>query len=178
MSDLSLGGGTLPEGWSHANPIYIGGEYKTGGFVWTGKHPATADDLSAIAKFGAPDQGTVSGLYSWDYHRFDELMAYLQGRPPTNRMGGIGSQNYENQLVGESDGALFRKESDGPMWYTNSEKKLVYGIPPMAGCYHKKYVGDGYYDNVEGVEQGSKADAILGRGEFYWDEARRLYDVR
>jgi hypothetical protein len=64
------------------------------------------------------------------------------------------------------------------MWYTDASGTLVYGIPPMAGCYHKKYVGDGYYDNVEGVEQGSAADQILGRGEFYWDATRRLYDVR
>lgn len=184
MSDLSLGGGGLPPGWGYPSPIYVNGEYVSGGMIWMGKKAATEADIEALrqAVDGAAvtiDDGTLVGIYNWRWHTFAEEVALLQGRPPTSRMGGLGSQNYENQHVGESKGALFRKESDGPMWYTDTKGNLVYGIPrENAGCYHQKYVGDGYYDMVEGVEQGSPADKILGKGEFYWDEKRRLYDVK
>lgn len=184
MSDLSLGGGGIPANWSYPSPIYIDGSYQSDGMIWTGKKAATEADIEALKNSDAGpnvkiDERSLSGIYSWRWRTFAEEVMFLRGTPPTSRMGGLGSQNYENQLVGESQGALFRKESDGPMWYTDSKGNLVYAVPPKnAGCYHRKYVGDGYYDAVEGVEQGSPADKILGKGEFYWDEQRRLYDVK
>jgi len=182
MSELTTGG-SLPPNWGYPSPVYVGGEYRTDGMIWMGKERATEADIEALNEaVGATagvDDGTLVGIYSPLWITFADKVAFLQGNPPTSRMGGLGSQNYENQLVGESDGALFRKPTDGDMWYTTTEGNLVYGIPPdNAGCYHNVYVGDGYYDPTEGVAQGSAADKILGRGEFYWDEKRRLYDVK
>jgi len=180
---LSSGGGYLPPGWGYPSPIYVDGQYLDDGMIWMDKVAATEADIAALnAAVGTVakiDQGTLVGIYNAFWMTFADKVGFLTGRPPVSRMGGLGSQNYENQLVGESKGALFRKESDGPMWYTDTKGNLVHGIPAAnAGCYHNKYVGDGYYDIVEGVEQGSPADVILGSGEFYWDETRRLYDVR
>ena len=184
MSDLSTGGGGVPPNWGIPSPVYVGGSYKIGGMIWMGKEHATEADIAALQESQGDDdveidQGTLVGIYHWSWMSFSDKVAFLQGNPKPSRMGGLGSDAYERQLVGEGDGAIFRKESDGDMWYTTTGGELVYGIPPEnAGCYHNVYVGDGYYDPTEGVEQGSKADEILGKGEFYWDEKRRLYDVK
>ena len=182
MSELGGVGGQLPPNWGYPSPIYVDGKYQSDGMLWLGKEKATEADIQALkAELGEDveiDEGTLCGTYTWHWIQFSDKVALLQGTQP-KRMGGLGSQVYEYQLVGGGDGCTFRKESEGDMWYINTAGDLVYGIPPdNAGAYYKKYVGDGYYDNVEGVEQGSAADDALGRGEFYWDEKRRLYDVK
>lgn len=181
MSDLSLGGGGFPPNWGQPSPVYVYGEYRTDGLIWLGTGPATSADIEALydVKPGAAiDSGTLVGTYAWDWISFSEKVILLQGGTP-RRMGGIGSQVYEYQHVGGGDGVTFRKESEGKMWYINKAGDLVNGIPPdNAGAYHWVDVGGGYRDAHEGVEQGSAADQILGRGEFFWDESRRLYDVR
>ena len=181
MSDLQ-NGQTVPEGWGYPSPVYVNGEYRTGGMIWLGKEKATEADIQALkASLGEDvfiDQGTLCGTYTWHWIQFSDKVALLQGIQPS-RMGGLGSHVYEYQHVGGGDGCTFRKESEGDMWYTNTAGDLVYSIPPdNAGAYYWVDMGDNYRDAHEGVEQGSAADDALGRGEFYWDEARRLYNVR
>ena len=172
MSDLSLGGGGELT-WSYPSPVYISGEYRLGGMVWMGKQEATVEDIEAMRNYYGPDaevdKTSLCGLWCW---RWSSLFTrHSTGQPA----GGIGSQTYELQHVGDGAGALFAKDD---IWYTTCLGEFVKGVPPEAGCYHLKYVGDGYHDAYEGPEVGSPADLIRGNGEFYWDDERKLYDVK
>lgn len=172
MSDLGLGG-VGPDNWSNPSPVYINGGYVTGGMVWIGKQAVTIDDIRALqdayGKNVKIDMGSLVGLYDWSWTSL--FTRHSTGQP----MGGVGSTAYENQHVGESQGAVFAKKA---IWYTDCSGELVKGIPPEAGCYHLVMVGGGYMDAYEGPEKGSPADKVRGSGEFYWDEERKLYDVR
>lgn len=172
MSDLGLGG-TFPDNWSHPRSVYVNGQYLDDGFIWVGKNPVTVADVVALADAVGDkvkiDWRSLVGLYNRSWSTlFNKL---TPGATPT---GGEGSQAYENQLVGESQGVIFTKS---PIWYYDSDGKMVTGIPGNAGEYHKKYVA-GYEDIIEGPEPGSVAATMLGDGEYYWDAERALYDIR
>ena len=172
MSDLTTGGNGV-EDWAYPNKVYIDGSYVTNGMEWTGNEAATIADVKALqSAFGDDveiDKGTLVGLYDW---RWTSLWSRNSTGQP---IGGVGSTAYENQHVGESQGASFSKKD---MWYTTCAGQLVYGMPPEAGCYHWVYAGGGYKDAHQGPEKGSPADKARGDGEFYWDDERKLYDVR
>lgn len=165
---LTTGEGFVPDGWS-----YPAG--KDGGMVWIGKEPATMSDYEAL-KQGLGDNVQVDmrsivGLYNIRW-----TSAWNQQNPNAIPMGGEGSVAYELKLVGEvGNGVQFTKD---PIWYYDSDGNLVKGIPPECGAYHQKYVGDGYYDNFEGPEPGSIAAKMHRGGEYYWDDVRKLYDVK
>ena len=171
MSDLTTGS-SLSD-WSHPSPVYINGEYVTGGMVWMGKELVTLDDIQLLKKEMGDnvkvDRGSLVGLYHWAWTSL--FTRYSSGQPA----GGVGSEPYELQHVGEGQGAQFTKE---PIWYTTCSGELVKGVPPEAGCYHMVSVGGGYMDAVEGPEEGSPADGVRGGGTFYWDNERKLYDVK
>ena len=173
MSGYNYRQGVVPPGWSVPSPVFINGEYVDGGMVWMGKQEATQEDVAAVQESLGDtvpiDRSSLCGLWCWRWSSF--YTRHTTGTPA----GGVGSVTYENQLVGDSHGVSFAKE---PIWYTNCDGVLVKGIPPEAGAYHEVYLGDDYYDLVEGVEPGSIADEIRGNGEFYWDDNRKLYDVR
>ena len=171
MSDLSLGGGISK--WSQPSPVYINGEYVTGGMVWMGNQRVTLDDIQLLKnEMGDSvkiDRGSLVGLYHWAWTSL--WTRYSSGQSA----GGVGSEPYELQHVGEGQGAQFTKE---PIWYVDCSGEFVNGIPPEAGCYHMVMVGGGYMDAVEGPEPGSPADKARGNGTFYWDDERKLYDVK
>ena len=50
MSDLTLGGGTLADGWGFPSPLfnYETMVYETKGMVWMKNEPATKDDVEAL----------------------------------------------------------------------------------------------------------------------------------
>ena len=170
MSDLTLGGNGLD--WGAPAPVYMDGRYQTGGLIWLGTRAATEADKQAARDYYKRqnilfDEGTLVGTYHWAWNDF----AWRHGA--AKKLGGIGSEVYEMQKVGQ--GVQFTSNA---IWYTNSDNKLVKGIPPQAGAYHYVDVGGGYRDAHEGPEPGSPADVYRGSGEFYWDEDQYLYDVR
>ena len=175
MSDLGLGGGTLPPNWGIPSDVYIGGSYRNDGVIWMGKQAVTVADIVALAEATSEnvkiDWRSLVGLYHRSWTTF-----FNQHKPGATPMGGEGSKLYELKLVGEAgNGVDFAEKA---IWYTNADGHMVSGIPPNAGAYHMKYVGDGYYDAYEGPEPGSVAATMLGDGEYYWDAERALYDIK
>jgi hypothetical protein len=160
-------------------------------YLWYGYNECTEEDIEDLKAFcaggagsgGYPrypvyEESTLKGrLFALWHAKSDPLSA-------DNRAGGIKSRVYENQIVDPivsedeipPDNVLFRPEND-PMWYKDSDGNDVHGVPPNSGAYHEAYVGDGYYDYVEGPRPGSQAEAILGDGKYVWDNAQLLWRV-
>lgn len=79
MGKLTTGGGTLPEGWGIPSPVWVRNWFgmrrmKTGGIVWNGAQPPTAEDFRAIRAFYGEDvridAGTLVGQNDPSYKSF------------------------------------------------------------------------------------------------------------
>lgn len=155
--------------WSHP-----GGPGESAGMVWYGLDQCTPEDIKEIKEFiGSPDTAidklSLPGRYHPDWNSVG--YASVGERNPN---GGLGSVTYEQQKTG-TDNVRFAKE---PIWYYTADGDLIKDIPPEAGAYYKRDMGDGYYDNVEGPEPDSPADKWRAGGEYYWDDENQWYQVR
>lgn len=168
---LSSGGSKhVPEGWSFPNAV----EGVSDGMVWVGRQPAKLADWLALREgLGedvSVDRRSIVGLYDQSWSSY-----WNEKNPDAPKLGGEGSKAYELKLVGEAgNGVEFTRED---IWYINVEGSLVKGIPPECGAYHRRYVGDGYYDLYEGPEPNSLAYELHKGGFYYWDDFRKLYDI-
>jgi len=79
MGDLSRGEGGLPAGWGYPVPVYTRNWFgwrvaKTGGMVWNGTEPPTAEDFRAIRAFYGEDvridAGTLVGRADPSYNTY------------------------------------------------------------------------------------------------------------
>ena len=175
MNDLSQGGdANLPDGWAYPSPVYVNGEYISGGIVWRMKTPATGRDIAALKLSEGDgvtiDQGTLMGFYKPFYSAYGYR---VQGKQ--DPAGGYGSENYEQQLIGENNNGV--EFATDPIWYYTSDGEYVKGIPPNLGAFHKKHVGDNYYNLIEGPEPGSVADQMLDGGRYTWNETHKWYEI-
>ena len=157
---------TPPEGWATS---------RKGGapYEWVGDAPATMEDIARLRRWKADatiDLLTLDGTFNanWTSQYWagaKDSSTYYRDCP-----GGRGSIHYEYQLVGgEYNGVTFAKEE---IWCYNADEELVKEIPGDAGEYHTID-----QTNYVGPEKGSKAEEVLGKGAYVWDEAAALYRI-
>ncbi len=167
---LVLGIMAIPDNWSNPSPVYRNGKYVTNGMVWVGLQQATEGDIEALKEatggIADVDEASLVGRYHPDWSSNASLE-----KPRNARMGGLGSETYQLQKVGE--GVRF---SDEPMWLRRGGE-MVYDSP-IDGAYHVAKVGVTYTENRDGPEPGSEADVYLGDGEFYFDHKNGWWDVK
>ena len=167
----------IPDGWAFPNPVMFGDKAATGGMVWIGTRRMSADDKAELRKVMGPsvliDPRSVVGKYDM---RWTTFFNYYTDNPIPS--GGVGSECYELQLVGEVGGGV--KFADEPIFAFNPQKPedgLIFAIPPDAGAYHQLFSG-GYVDNFWGPEPGSEADRLHSGGTYLWNRSRKLYEVK
>lgn len=152
------------QGWTLPPPI----NGQTWGWCYTGNQPATTEDTDALAEFMdghgdyTVDSRTLVGCWDPDY-----TSSYYEaaGIPPHERCGGLGSPNYQNQLLGE--GIEFIGPEPG--FYYNRDGRKVYGMLPYNGACHR--INGAVH---EGPRPGSEADRRLGAGRYVFDVERGL----
>ena len=179
MSELTTGGPTELM-WSNPSPVYIDGEYVTGGMVWFGYEECTKEDQQDWVDFVNSGKGSMTiDDFEWDYASFvgryhpDWTSHHYSNTSGGDKPGGLGSFTYETQHVGA--GVQFAK---APIWHYTAEGEYVKEFPADAGAYHSVDVGGGYSDNHAGPAPDSDAAAYLGDSHYYFDETDCWYEVK
>ena len=174
MSDLTLGGPDIP--WSHPSPVYnpVTKTYEHEGYVFMGLEPVTQEDYDKLSAYtGKPvteadcDAPSLVGRHhpDWNSHFYESV-------EPHQRPGGLGSDTYREQKVG--DGVKFATKA---IWHTNAEGNMVKEIPGDCGEYHTVMYPGGYADNFVGPAPESQAEERLGDGSYYFDDNHEWYAI-
>jgi len=181
MSDELKPKVTGPESWwSVPSAAYIGGQYISGGKVWTQKEPVTLEQLKESIEYyskphalgATPVPGIPPSEQSYDKlsmvgrydRRYNSFFYAVDGK--RNPTGGEGSDTYELQYVGRGV-----KLSQEPVWFFKD------------GEYVKEVPVNGYHTtsedvNREGPEPGSEAESLLGDGHYEWDSNEALWLIK
>lgn len=166
---MSLNPTNVPPGWAAPHSDDNDGIY------WKETRPCTMSDYlhlkDVMGDSTKVDMRTVCGTYNKRWTTY-----WNQKNPDAVPSGGEGSTVYELQHVGEAgNGVQFSKKA---IWHYNADGDYVKELPGNAGEYHKAPQNSSYQDAFVGPEPGSKAALMLGTGEYYWDDVRKLYDIK
>lgn len=155
------------ENWSLPAPV----DGKTWGFCWTGREPATEEDLDALDAW-MKDKGEydvdVLTLVGANNREYTAQHYEAKGTPPEDRCGGLGSPVYETQKVGEGVAFLGSKH----VWYWASDGVRDFGQVPNLSAYHRTTLGI-----HAGPRPGSEAEGLLANGFYEWDDENEYYVV-
>ena len=168
MSDDLTNNPDIP--WSYPSPASDG---TTDGFVFMGDNRVTIEDFQKLEVYLERDdfdRDSVDGLSLCGLLHRDWNSNFYSKASGGNKPGGLGSEKYETQYVG--DGVKFNKE---PIWFNTAAGELVKEIPEQG--YHTTYSDSGDADSYEGPEPGSEADSLLGDGLYKWDEQNGFYII-
>lgn len=163
------GGSNVPPGWAAPH------NQDNDGIYWKGEQPLTAEEylhlLDELGDTTKIDRRTIVGVLDRRWTTYWNV-----NNPDAVPSGGEGSTVYELQHVGGAgSGVQFSKKE---IWHYNADGDYVKEVPGNAGEYHKAPLNSSYQDCYVGPAPASAAALLLSTGEYYWDENRKLYDIK